>query len=51
MAATAARACSALVVAEPPLDDTVGQIVTFLEREGLVTAPAAQKATLAVGIG
>ncbi len=37
-----ARAASPLAVPEPPLEDTVGRIVAFLQNEDLVSAPPAQ---------
>ena len=37
------RARSPLAVPEPPFDETVGQIVAFLQRENLVPAPPAQR--------
>lgn len=37
-----ARAASPLAVPEPPLEDTVGQIVAFLQNEDLVPAPRDQ---------
>ena len=40
-----ARARAPLMVAEPPLHDTVGRIVMFLQNENLVPAPPGQNLT------